>query len=94
MLISGFSRIQNGEPIPLAIIGLISKFGVFELFTFDEGLTDSFWIGTLEDGNPAKPIQWNLAPEYTLKYPMSEFGYIQHGPFIVTFGGTWTTGGI
>ena len=86
MLISGFSRIQNDKPIPVAIIGLLSKFCIFELFSFTIGLTDSFYIGKLENGDPIKPIQWTLAPEYTLKYPMSGFGYIQHGPFIVTFG--------
>ena len=75
------------------IVDIVSKFCQFELFKFggyDSSVfkrADSFYIGTLQDGDPAKPIEWVLAPQYTLKQPMNAFGYIQHGPFIVTFGG-------
>ena len=75
------------------IVDIVSKFCEFELFKFGgydlNGFErfDSFYIGTLQDGDPAKPIEWKLVPQYTLKDPMADFGYIQYGPFIVTFGG-------
>ena len=95
MLISGFARKQNDEPIPSEIIDLISKFCVFELFKFGGcNLGDFFYIGTLQNGDGAKPIEWNRALEYTLKHPVYDCGHIQHGPFIVTFGGATKPGGI
>ena len=93
LLISGFSRNQNGEHIPSVIADLIFKFYNFELFKFggldlrDGQCVDSFYVGTLKDGDSSKPIQWELAPEFRLKHPLRAFGYIQHGPLIVTFGG-------
>ena len=101
MLISGFARKQTGRNIPSVIVDLVSKFSILELFQFG-GLigpfsyapivraNDSFYVGSLaNDGsaNGAERIQWKLAPEYKLKYPLSHFGYIQCGPFVVTFGG-------
>ena len=92
-LISGFTRNQNGGHIPSVIVDLISKFYNFELFKFggldlhDGQCVDSFYIGSLNDGDPSKPIQWTLAPEFRLKHPLRAFGYIQYGNFIVTFGG-------
>ena len=101
MLISGFARTQTGRNIPSVIVDLVSKFSIFELFQFggligpfSDGPTmranDSFYVGFLEnDGNASgtERIHWKLALEYELKYPLSDFGYIQYGPFIVTFGG-------
>ena len=99
MLISGFARKQTERDIPSVIADLVTKFSIFELFQFG-GLicedrkvraSDRFYVGSLEnDGiaNGAERIQWKLAFEYELKYPMSDFGYIQYGPFIVTFGGS------
>ena len=88
MLISGFARKQNDKPIPSVIVELILKFSIFELFKLAGcNSNDSFCIGTVQNGNGAKPIQWKRAPEYNLKHPMHRPGYIQHGPFIVTFGG-------
>ena len=93
MLISGFIRNQSGNHSPAVIIDIISHFAKFEVFKFGgysykNKCFPSFYIGTLRDANPAKPIEWRLAPQYELKLPIREFGYIQHGPFIVTFGGT------
>ena len=101
MLISGFirkqNRFQNGGDIHLqisaVIINIISRYSTFELFKFggfDEHetvCTDSFYIGTLVKEEPSEPIHWELAPQYTLKYPMIDFGYVQSGPWIITFGG-------
>ena len=93
MLIFGFARNQKGRHIPSVIVDLISRFYNFELFKFggldlhDGQCVDSFFIGKLKNGNPSEPIQWQSAPEYKLKHPMRAFGYIQHGPFILTFGG-------
>ena len=93
LLISGFARNQNGRHIPLVIVNLISKFYKFELFKFggldlhDGQCVDSFYIGSLENGDPSKPIQWRLVSQYKLNHPLGAFGYIQYGPFIVTFGG-------
>ena len=95
MLISGFIRKQTGDQSPAVIVELISKFATFELFKFggystnEDKYVDSFYIGTLKDQDPSKPIQWKLAPQYTLRSDMPFWGiaYIQHGPFIVTFGG-------
>ena len=94
MLISGFIRNQTGNHSPAVIIDLISHFATFELFKFggfsykENKCFPFFYIGTLKDANPAKPIEWTLAPQYELKLRIRDFGYIQHGPFIVTFGGT------
>lgn len=93
--VSGFTRMQSTGHIPAVIVDLISEFCRFELFKFGRrelgrdrtNCVDSFHIGTLKNGNPLEPIQWKLAPEYNLKRPLRDFGYIQHGPFIVTFGG-------
>ena len=95
MLILGFIRKQTGDQSPAVIVELISKFAHFELLKFggystnEEKYVDSFYIGTLKDQDPTKPVEWKLAPQYTLKsdMPFWGFGYIQHGPFIVTFGG-------
>ena len=102
ILISGFIRIQSGDHIrnqsgdhiQSDIVRLISNFAIFEVFKFggcnmnERKHVDSFYIGTLKDGDPTQPIEWKLAPQYTMKHRMVEFGYIQHGPVIVTFGGT------
>ena len=54
---------------------------------------ESFYVGSLQNTESAngqigaEPIQWTVVPEYELKYPLSDFAYIQYGPFIVTFGG-------
>ena len=105
MLISGFARKQTGRNIPSVIVDLVSKFSIFELFQFG-GLigpfshapivraNDSFYVGSLANdasANDVERIQWRLALEYELKYPLSDFGYIQYGPFIVTFGGARAT---
>lgn len=91
-IISWYIRNQSKTRIPSVISDLISKFCVFEVAKFGgikdfDNCLDSFYIGTLKDDDAAKPIRWNLAPEYTLKYPLSQFGYIQHGALLVTFGG-------
>ena len=98
-LIAGFARNCGTGHIPVVIVGLISKFTKFEFVkfggqyvdsigkTYDMDYVDSFYIGTLKNGNPAEPIDWQLAPQYTLKHPMHGFGYIYYGPYIVTFGG-------
>ena len=75
------------------IVGVILKFYPFELFKFGGTgkrgkLIDSFYIGTLKNGDPSEPIEWQLAPEYRLKQKMCRFGWIQCGHFIVTFGGS------
>ena len=101
MLISGFARKQNGGNIPSVIVDLVSKFSIFELFQFGGFkyriagksrlcANDSFYVGSLQNiggTNGAQRIQWALAPEYKMKYPLTAFGHIQYGPFIVTFGG-------
>ena len=102
MLISGFIRNQSKNHIPPVLCDIISKFCRFELIKFGGARQpvdrlhrrresweelDSFYIGTLKDDDAAKPIEWELAPEYTLKYPLSQFGYVQHGAFLVIFGG-------
>ena len=95
MLISGFIRMQTGNHCPALIVDLISNFPIFEVFKFggynmnERKNVDSFYIGTLNDGDPTQPIEWKLAPQYTMKHRMMlKFGYIQQGPFIVRFGGT------
>lgn len=99
-LVCGFTRNkQNAGHIPSVIVGLISKFCTIELckfggwdYSWDQvsECVDSFYIGAWHNEDPLEPIQWTLAPEYALKRPfqgLRAFGYIQHGPFIVTFGG-------
>ena len=92
-LIVGFARGQTAIPIPKVIAEIISEYSTFEMFKFGGSsaatlqLVDSFYIGTLKDGDPVKPIEWRSAPQYKLKHPMTRFGYIQYGSFIVTFGG-------
>ena len=99
-LVAGFARNCGTSDIPVVIIGLISKFTKFEFVKFggqyvdslgkfpnQDEYVDSFYIGTLKNGNPAELIDWQLAPQYTLKHPMYGFGYIHYGPYIVTFGG-------
>ena len=100
MLISGFIREHSGKHVPSVIVDIISRFGIFEVFKFGGHQSqsagslpphmislDSFYIGTLENGDASQPIQWTLAPEYTLKYPLHYFAHVQYGPFILTFGG-------
>ena len=99
-LVSGFTRYHSDIEIPSVIIGLISEFRKFEVFKFGgvcwnaedrkSKSLDSFYIGTLENGSAAKPIQWNLAPQFRLKQSVCGFGHIQFGPFIVIFGGRGT----
>ena len=92
-LVSGFTHKRCGKHIPAVIVDIISKFCQFELFKFggydsiEQRVMDSFYIGTLKNGNPAEPIEWTLKPQYTLKHQLYAFGYIQHDSFIVTFGG-------
>lgn len=92
-MISRFAHNQTGNRIPSAIVDLISTFCIFELFRFGgfdqekRDQVDSFYVGTLKNEDPTKPIQWKLVPEYTLLRPLRAFGYIQHNHFIVTFGG-------
>ena len=102
-VITGFIRKQSKNRIPSVLCDIISKFCRFELIKFGGARQyvkncggswqdlDSFYIGTLKDDDAAKPIEWHVAPEYTLKYPLSYFGYVQHGAFIVIFGGKWRT---
>ena len=94
-LIFGFARKPIGTAsIPSVIVDLISSFCICELFKFggwnmDEKCeSDAFYIGTLQNGNPAEPIEWGLAPQYRLKHPMLGFGFIRYDSFIVTFGGS------
>ena len=95
MLISGFIRNRSQSHFPTDIGHLISNFAIFEVFKFggynekEAKLVDSFYIGTLKDGDPTEPLQWTLAPQYTLKDEMAlwGFGYIRHSSFILTFGG-------
>ena len=99
-LIFGFARKQIGtSTVPPVIGDLISNFCILEIFKFggwnmDEKCnSDAFYIGALQNGNPAEPIQWRLAPQYRLKHPMLGFGYIRYDSFIVTFGGSMTSYG-
>ena len=85
MLISGFVRKRSGGQIPLVIVGLISEFYVFEFLKIN---TDCCYIGTTK-GNDKEPIQWTVAPEFTLKSPLANFGHVQYGSYIVTFGGAF-----
>ena len=93
MLISGFIRHQSPRHVPSVLVDIVSEFCIFELFKFggwnanEQRDSDSFYIGTLRNGNPAEPVEWKLAPQFALNYPMVAFGFIHHGPFIVTFGG-------
>ena len=101
-LIAGFARNRSAQNLPIVIVGLISKFCENNLYRFggvrnlldpidwrleQVEYLDSFYIGTLKNGNPREPIDWQLAPQYRLPHPMREFGYIHYGHFIVTFGG-------
>ena len=85
-LVSGFTRNAFGRRISADAEGLITKFCTFELLALGvmDG-RDAFHFGTLKD--PALPIDWKLVPEYKLQHTTDGFGYIQHGPFIVMFGG-------
>ena len=90
--ICAFTRKQSKTQVPTAIIDVIAEFCVYEVFEFGGSNTgmslDSFYIGTLKNENPAMPLQWTLAPHYKLKQSVYGFGHIQHGHFIVIFGGT------
>ena len=94
MLISGFSRNLIGSNIPSEMINLISEFSTFEVFRFG-GIdannncfdSDAFCVGTLNQEDAAKPLNWTLVPEYTMSHAMRDFGYVQYGSFVVTFGG-------
>ena len=71
MLISGFVRTQCENHMSSDIVDLIFMFGKFEIFKFggvNVGQSpwrslDSFYIGTLKNGNPAEPVSWRFAPE-------------------------------
>ena len=84
MLIHSFIRRQSPIEIPSVITELISKFYVFEFLKFG---SDSFYIGTSKTEHGAKPIQWIVAPEFSLKQPVCLFGRVQYRSFIVVFGG-------
>ena len=45
------------------------------------------YIGTWKDEDPSQPIEWMWMFSYNFPGPRCEFGHIQHGPFIVIFGG-------
>ena len=92
ILISGFARTRCPKSIPVVIVGVILKFHQFELFKFGghgkrDKYVDSFYIGTMKNGDPSEPIEWRLAPQYRLKHPMAGFGCIQYRSLIITFGG-------
>ena len=94
ILISGFARKGSPRHIPVEIVSIIIQFYHHKkLFKFGgrrrrpEQFIDSFYIGTLNKGDPAEPIEWKLTPQYTLPHPMKGFGCIHHEHFIVIFGG-------
>ena len=92
MLISGFARSGSPCHIPVVIVGIILTFYHHKkLFKFggrQQGqFLDSFYIGTLNKGDPAEPIEWKLTPQYTMPHQMYGFGYIHYKSYILTFGG-------
>ena len=87
-LVAGFTRNAVGRRISADVEGLITKLCTFGLLAFGvmDG-QDAFHFGTLTGHDPTLPIDWKLASEYKLQHTTDGFGYIQHGPFIVMFGG-------
>ena len=94
ILIGGYARRQIRQQVPSEMVDLISSFVfTYDLFKFggidykQKGPTDRFYCGMLRNGNPSQPIKWTLRPQYKMMKPLAYFGHIQHGPFIVIFGG-------
>ena len=63
------------------VVGIITKLyhqkKLFKLGGCKEiNYVDSFFIGTLKNGDPAEAIELEFAPEYTLPNPMYGFGCI------------------
>ena len=89
-LILGLARNRIRMDIPNDITELISDFCAIDhnvmikIGSKTMEMSDSGALGTGED---FEPINWSPAPQYALRQPIKEFGYIQHGPFIVLFGG-------
>ena len=61
------------------------KFGGYDWSTNKP--VNSFYIGSLTNNDGSKPLHWKKTNKFTLKKPLSYFGYVQREPFIVILGG-------
>ena len=89
-LILGLACNQIRIDIPKDIMDLISTFCVIDhnvMIKIGSKTMEMSASGALGYGKEFEPIKWSPAPHYALRQPIKEFGYIQHGPFIVLFGG-------
>merc|ERR1719295_1878845 len=50
-------------------------------------LSDSFYVGHLENGDSSRPIIWRQKESFRLEIPLHSCGVILHNHFLITFGG-------
>ena len=78
--------------VPMSLVAVIQgpgakfyKFGGYDWS--NKRAVDSFFTGTLKDGDASKPIQWTKTPKWTLNEPIQGLGHVRYGRYIVIFGG-------
>jgi len=62
------------------------KFGGYSMSSLN--CSTDFFVGSLTDGNAAKPLSWTKKPAFALREPVSGFGCVLSGPSIFIFGGS------